>query len=128
MRGMQITTGTRTIPTASVELEHRDGQVVREAAVGDGPVDAIFKAIAAATGILPALRQYRVRSVTDGEDAQGEVTLDAEHDGRRVHGRAVSTDIIEASALAFVHVVNRIERVCTSSAAAAGGTASCARC
>jgi 2-isopropylmalate synthase len=115
IRGMQITTGTRSIPTASVELDHRDGQHVREAAVGDGPVDAVFKALAGATGVSPVLLQYRVRSVTDGEDAQGEVTVDAEHDGHRFHGRAVSTDILEASAHAFLDVINRIERVTRSS-------------
>jgi len=111
IRGMQITTGTKSIPTAAIELEHRDGQCIREAAVGDGPIDAVFKALGIATGISPVLLHYRVRSVTDGEDAQGEVTLDAEHDGRRIHGRAISTDIIEASANAYLDIINRIDRV-----------------
>jgi len=119
IRGMQITTGTKSIPTASIELEHRDGQSIREAAVGDGPIDAVFKALGSATGVSPVLLHYRVRSVTDGEDAQGEVTLDAEHDGRRFHGRAVSTDIIEASAHAYLDIINRIERVGRTSEASA---------
>jgi 2-isopropylmalate synthase len=114
IRGMQITTGTKSIPTAAIELEHRDGHCIREAAVGDGPIDAVFKALGGATGVSPVLLHYRVRSVTDGEDAQGEVTLDAEHDGRRFHGRAVSTDIIEASANAYLDIINRIERVSRS--------------
>ena len=54
------------------------------------------------------LRDYRVRSVTVGEDAQGEAHIEAEYNGRVISGRAVSTDIIEASALAFLQVINRI--------------------
>ena len=54
------------------------------------------------------LRDYRVRSVTVGEDAQGEAHIEAEYNGRVIDGRAVSTDIIEASALAFLQVINRI--------------------
>jgi 2-isopropylmalate synthase len=54
------------------------------------------------------LRDFRVRSVTVGEDAQGEAHIEAEHDGKVISGRAVSTDIIEASALAFLQVINRI--------------------
>ena len=119
LRGMQLTTGSQSIPTASVVLETGDGGEHREAAVGDGPVDAVFKALVNATGLAPTLLRYRVRSVTDGQDAQGEVTLDADHDGRRYHGRAVSTDIIEASALAFLDVLNRIERVGRTGAAGA---------
>ena len=76
--------------------------------LGDGPIDAVFKAIEQITGIEVELRDYRVRSVTVGEDAQGEAHIEAEYNGRVVNGRAVSTDIIEASALAFLQVINRI--------------------
>jgi 2-isopropylmalate synthase len=110
LRALQFTGGTGSIPTASVELEHRDGGRVLEAAVGDGPVDAVFKALQAACGRTPTLHRYRVRSVTEGEDAQGEVVLEVEHDGRRHHGRGVSTDIVEASARAFLDALNRIEK------------------
>lgn len=124
LREMQITTGTGAIPTATVELEHADGRRTREAAVGDGPVDAVFKALQHATEIAPVVRSYRVRSVTDGEDAQGEVVIDAECDGHRHHGRAVNTDIVQASAYAFLDIINRIERVSQSAMpAAAGGVA-----
>jgi 2-isopropylmalate synthase len=111
IRTVQITTGTGTIPTASVELAHADGVCVTDAAVGDGPVDAVFKALRSATNASPIVRSYRVRSVTDGDDAQGEVVIDAEHNGRRFHGRAVGTDIVEASARAFLDIVNRMARV-----------------
>jgi 2-isopropylmalate synthase len=100
--------GSATIPSAVVCLWHQDGTIVREAGLGDGPVDAVFKAIERITGIELLMRDYRIRSVTVGEDAQGEAHIEVEHNGRVLNGRAVSTDIIEASALAFLQVINRI--------------------
>ncbi|HEV3256693.1 MAG TPA: 2-isopropylmalate synthase [Gemmataceae bacterium] len=99
--------GTGTLPTAAVCLRHADGHKVQDAACGDGPVDAVFKTIERITGVTVQVRDYQVRSVTLGEDAQGEASIEAEHDGRVFRGRAVSTDILEASALAFVEVINR---------------------
>ena len=100
--------GTATIPTAAVCLWNQDGVIHKAAMIGDGPVDAVFKAIEQITGIEPRLRDYRIRSVTVGEDAQGEAHVEVEHEGRSMTGRAVSTDVIEASALAFLQVINRI--------------------
>jgi 2-isopropylmalate synthase len=100
--------GSGTVPSAAVILWNRDGNIVRDATVGDGPIDAVFKAIERITGVEVKLREYVVRSVTVGEDAQGEASIEAEYNGRTVRGRAVSTDIIEASALAFLQVINRI--------------------
>jgi len=100
--------GSATIPSAVVCLWLQDGTIRREAALGDGPVDAVFKAIEQITGIEVLVRDYRIRSVTVGEDAQGEAHIEVEHNGRTLSGRAVSTDIIEASALAFLQVINRI--------------------
>jgi len=71
-------------------------------------VDAVFKAIEKVTGIQARLRDYRIQSVTVGEDAQGEVSLEVEHETGVYRGRALSTDIIEGSARAFLDVVNRI--------------------
>src|SRR5262249_30094119 len=85
-----------------------DGTILRDAALGDGPVDAVFKAIERITGIEVRLRDFRIRSVSGGEDAQGEAHVEGEFNGRSISGRAVSTDIIEASALAFLQVINRI--------------------
>src|SRR5262249_13153204 len=99
--------GSATIPSAAVCLWHQDGTIVREASLGDGPVDAVFKAIEHITGIEVQLRDFRIRSVTVGEDAQGEAHLEAEYDGKVITGRAVSTDIVEASALAFIQVISR---------------------
>jgi 2-isopropylmalate synthase len=99
--------GSGTVPSAAVVLWHKDGTLFRDASIGDGPVDAVFKTIERITGIDVTLRDYVVRSVTLGEDAQGEAQVEAEHNGRILRGRAVSTDIIEASALAFLQVINR---------------------
>jgi 2-isopropylmalate synthase len=100
--------GTATIPSAAVALWHQDGTILRDAALGDGPVDAVFKAIERITGIEVQLNDFRIRSVSGGEDAQGEALVEASYNGKAISGRAVSTDIIEASALAFLQVINRI--------------------
>jgi len=99
--------GSGTVPSAAVVLWHKDGTLYRDASVGDGPVDAVFKTIERITGIDITLKEYHVRSVTVGEDAQGEAQIEAEHHGRTLRGRAVSTDVIEASALAFLQCINR---------------------
>ncbi|MFN2545932.1 MAG: 2-isopropylmalate synthase [Myxococcales bacterium] len=100
--------GTNAAPSAAVCLEMKDGRRVEDAAVGDGPVDAVFKSIERITGVRAQLRDFRIVSMTPGEDAQGEVLIEVEHDGRRYGGRGVSTDIIVGSARAFLEVVNRI--------------------
>ena len=100
--------GTNAAPSAAVCLEMKDGRRVEDAAVGDGPVDAVFKSIERITGVKAQLRDFRIVSMTPGEDAQGEVLLEVEHDGRTYGGRGVSTDIIVGSARAFLEVVNRI--------------------
>jgi 2-isopropylmalate synthase len=100
--------GSGTIPSAAVCLWHNEGRIERESVIGDGPVDAVFKAIERITGIEVRLKDYHVRSVTVGEDAQGEAQVEAEYNGRTLRGRGVSTDIIEASALAFLQVINRV--------------------
>lgn len=99
--------GSGTVPSAAIVLWHKDGTLHRDANVGDGPVDAVFKTIERITGVDIELREFQIRSVTVGEDAQGEAQIEAEHSGRIIRGRAVSTDIIEASALAFLQVINR---------------------
>ena len=97
-RTAQLYGGVNSLPTSF--LIDREGRIVKDAAIGDGPIDAVFKTIERITGIDVTLRDFRVRSVTIGEDAQGEAHIEAEYEGKRVNGRAVSTDIIEASAKA----------------------------
>jgi 2-isopropylmalate synthase len=108
LEAISCNSGSATMPCAAVALWHQDGTIHRDASLGDGPVDAVFKAIERITGIEVVLKDYRVRSVSVGEDAQGEASVEAEFAGRSITGRAVSTDIIEASALAFLQVINRI--------------------
>jgi 2-isopropylmalate synthase len=108
LESFNTSAGTGSIPTAAVILRNADGNKVQDAACGDGPVDAVFKTIERITGVAVTLRDYQVRSVTLGEDAQGEANLEAELDGKTYRGRGVSTDILEASALAFLQVINRI--------------------
>jgi 2-isopropylmalate synthase len=101
--------GSGTVPCAAVALWHKDGAIHRDASSGDGPVDAVFKTIERITGVYVKLRQFSITSVTEDEDAQGEAQVEAESNGRILRGRAVSTDIIEASALAFLQVINRAQ-------------------
>jgi len=108
LSALSTTSGTGTLPAASIALVKAGGERFQEAAAGDGPVDAVFKAIEKITGVQVKLRDYRIASVTVGEDAQGEVSLEVEHATGVYRGRALSTDIIEGSARAFLDVVNRI--------------------
>jgi 2-isopropylmalate synthase len=95
-------------PTAAVTLKHRDGHTVCEPAIGDGPVDAVLKSIQKGTGVELKVTDYRVRSVTGGLDAQAEATLEVEYENKKLNGRGLNTNVIEASALAFLQVINRI--------------------
>jgi 2-isopropylmalate synthase len=113
---LHITAGTGTIAAGAVRLAHADGRTVNEAAVGDGPIEASFKALERAAGVSMELRNFEVRSVTMGEDAQGEVTVTVEYNGQSYRGHGISTDIVEAGALAYLDVINR---VCRRSAASA---------
>jgi 2-isopropylmalate synthase len=72
------TAGTSMIRTATVSIRCPDGFLIRDAAIGDGPVDAFFKAVERITGITANLREFAVRGITSGRDAQGEVSLEME--------------------------------------------------
>jgi 2-isopropylmalate synthase len=96
--------------SASVKLAHDDGREAGEAAIGDGPVDAVLRAIERATGHAVELTDFSVRAVSEGGDAQGQAQLTARHGERDWRGHGVSTDIVEATALAALAIVNRIER------------------
>jgi len=104
----QITSGTGSIATAAVELQRDDEEPAQDAATGDGPVDAVYKTIDRITGITGRLLDYQIRAVTSGKDALGEASLLFESNGLRVSGRAASTDILEASALAYIVAVNKV--------------------
>jgi 2-isopropylmalate synthase len=78
-----------------------------DAATGDGPIDAVFKTLERLTNIRPRLQNYQVRSLTVGKEAQGEVLVEIEYQNQVFHGRATSTDIIEASARAYLKALNK---------------------
>jgi 2-isopropylmalate synthase len=104
----QILTGTNSIPTATVTLRDASGETLQDASVGDGPVDAIYSAVQRLTGIKVTLTNYRIRAVTKGKEALGEVQVELEHSGKKIRGRGLSTDILEASALAYLSAINRL--------------------
>jgi 2-isopropylmalate synthase len=94
---------------ATVRLRHADGRTITREALGDGPVDAAYKAIVLATGIGVKVVKFEVHAVTIGEDAQGEAILYVDMDGRSYRGSSVSTNIVEAASRALLEVINRIE-------------------
>jgi len=102
---------------ASVKLGHVDGREIEMRAAGDGPVDAALKAIERATGVQVVLRKFEVRSVSAGEDAQGEALVYVEYNARTYRGSSVSTNIVESATQAFLEVINRIELSQTRSSA-----------
>ncbi len=104
----QVTSGTGKVPTVALRLRHGGEEISAEMAGGDGPIDAVFLAIESMTGVSVACRDFSVHSVTVGKDAQGEVLVEVEHEGRIFRGRGVSTDSVEASAKAFLAAINRI--------------------
>ncbi|MHB8946660.1 MAG: 2-isopropylmalate synthase [Bacillota bacterium] len=105
---LQVVSGSKVIPTATVLLNSPTGPR-KEACSGLGPVDAAFAAIARAAGCAPTLLEYDLRAVTSGQDALGEVVLRLGLDGRTALGRGVSTDVIEASARAYVAALNKLQ-------------------
>ncbi|MFC1461643.1 2-isopropylmalate synthase [Verrucomicrobiota bacterium] len=103
---LHVVTGTDTVPTATVRLK-KGKEVIQDAACGDGPVDASLKTIDRITGIQGKLLDYGIQAVTVGKDAQGEVALRVAFGSEIVSGKAASTDIVQASAAAYLSCVNR---------------------
>jgi 2-isopropylmalate synthase len=115
---LNVTSGTQTVPTATVKLIHalteaeaaegKEPMMVQDAGTGDGPVDAALKAIDRITKLRGRLMDYNIRSVSRGKDALGEVVVKVDFgDGVLVSGKGASTDIVEASARAYLNAVNR---------------------
>ena len=104
---IEVSCGDHSLPTATVRLVAPDGQSLADAALGTGPVDAVCKAINRIIGVPVKLTEFTVKSVTEGIDAIGEVLIRIESDGITYTGRGASTDIIVASAKAYMNAVNR---------------------
>jgi 2-isopropylmalate synthase len=110
---LHVTSGNQTVPTATVRLKKaggkkKDMETVQDAGIGDGPVDAALKAIDRLTNLHGQLQDYGIRAVSQGKDALGEVTVKVDFgDNQLVTGKGASTDVIEASARAYLNAVNR---------------------
>ncbi len=99
--------GTHATPNATVRLKYK-GKILDVSSTGDGPVDACYRAIEKLTKITAKLLEYRIEAVTSGKDALGEVSVRVESDKKVATGRGSSTDIIEASAKAFLNAINKL--------------------
>ena len=104
---LQVTCGNHLIPTATVRIIGPNGAIAETTATGTGPVDAAYKALNELIGVKNRLLEYGINSVTEGIDAQGEVTVRIEADERTFVGRSADTDIIVASAKALLNAINR---------------------
>jgi len=109
LSSFNVSSGTGTQPKVRLTLKHGDREFTEEVQQGDGPIDAAFWAVERITGIKVVCSDFRVRSATLGQDAQGEVTLEVLHDGQAYRGTGVSTDTVESTILAMLNAVNRIE-------------------
>lgn len=110
LKYLQVTSGSMSIPTATVTMLIH-GEERREAGFGDGMVDATYKTIARMTQTPSELVRYQVNAITGGTDAQGVVSVSLKEGSLTVTGRGAHTDIIMASALAYIDALNRLERI-----------------
>ena len=116
LENVQISCGSNSIPTATVQLRTPEGEIVKDAALGDGPVDAVYQAINRVIGVANELVEFSIQAITEGMDAVGEVTIriaaDISTNGdpvRRVFsGRGIDTDIVVASAKAYLFALNKL--------------------
>jgi len=105
---VQVFCGDHSVPTATVKLVAPDGEVIADAALGTGPVDAVYQAINRLVKVPNTLTEFSVKAITEGIDAIGEVTIRIESEGRSYIGRGAATDIIVASAKAYMNALNRL--------------------
>jgi 2-isopropylmalate synthase len=106
MEWFEVEASSRRPPNARVGVRGPDGEVSEGSFTGDGPIDAVMAAINAATGLRAQLRDFKIGAVTEGQDALGEVSIVAVVDGSSGSGQAVSTDIVEAAAKAYVRALS----------------------
>jgi 2-isopropylmalate synthase len=106
--GMQIHYGTDSVPTATVRVRKEDGSVTEATSDGNGSVDAIYKAIDQVSGEEVELADYTIKSVSKGKDAQGEVHVLLKQNDYTAQGRGISTDVLEASAKAYLDAINHL--------------------
>ncbi len=108
LRFVQVSCGSSLRPTATVTIEDQDGREKTTASVGTGPVDAVCRALNALACERNELIEFSVKSVTEGIDAMGEVTIRLRRDGVLYSGHSADTDVVVAAAQAFVNALNRL--------------------
>ena len=108
LKSVQVSCGSNLQPTATVTLTTSDGAEITEASIGTGPVDAVCKALNRLAQVPNELVEFSVKSVTEGIDAMGDVTIRLRHQGVLYSGHAADTDIVVAAAQAFVNALNRL--------------------
>jgi 2-isopropylmalate synthase len=108
LKGFTVQRGFERFSKAEVIIENASG-INKEMGQGDGPVDAAFNAIERMTGIRATLKSFNVTAITQGKDAQGRADILVEAGGKSYRGHGLSTDIVEASILAYVSAINRID-------------------
>ncbi len=109
LKALNVSSGRGSIATATIEL-YKDDEVLCEAATGSGPVNAAYNAIDRLTGINIEVLDYKLIAKGGGRDALGQVDIIGSFRRHKVHGVGLSTDIVEASALAYIHLINNILR------------------
>ena len=105
---VQVSCGDRSRPTATVTIRTPNGEEFTDVAIGTGPVDAVCKAVNRVVNVPNDLIEFSVQSITAGIDALGEVTIRLRHEGLVYSGHAANTDIVVASAEAYVNALNRL--------------------
>ena len=105
---VQVSCGDHEIPTATVRLIDPEGRVLTDAAIGTGPVDAVYLAINRILQVSYTLKEFSIGAITEGTDAIGDATIRIEKDGRVYTGRGSDTDIIVASAKAYINALNKL--------------------
>jgi 2-isopropylmalate synthase len=110
LESFEVQAGSNCPPHAKVTVKLPDGHTSEAEFSGDGPIDSVFQAINAATGIDAQLRAFRVDAVTGGQDALGETSVVLEYEGQSASGQGVATDIIEAAGRAYVRALSNAVR------------------
>ncbi|MCX8093107.1 MAG: 2-isopropylmalate synthase [Candidatus Goldbacteria bacterium] len=105
-----VATGNKVLPTATVAIKKGE-KIFKDAMTGDGPVDAIYKTINKILKVEPKLTDFQIKAITKGQEAQGEVTVRVAKGDKEVTGRGISTDILEASAKAYLDAISKLESI-----------------
>ncbi len=103
-----VNAGTHIDATSTIKLKNSAGEITTKTALGSGQIEASYNAINKIVGIEPSLEEYHINAVSEGEDAQGEVAIKLSYNSKIFNGRGISTDVVEASILAYVNGINKI--------------------